>query len=54
MLKKHEILGFATFESQAGDVIDPETTQVVKSDGKRKMSKRDKDELLKKSREQMR
>ena len=40
--------------AQAGDVIDLETNQVVKSDGKRKMSKRDKDELLKKSREQMR
>jgi hypothetical protein len=43
--------GFLT--AQAGDVIDLDTNEVVKSDGKRKISKKDKDEFFRREREQM-
>ena len=39
--------------AQAGDVIDLDTNEVVKSDGKRKISKKDKDEFFRREREQM-
>jgi hypothetical protein len=39
---------------QAGDVVDLDTNEIVKSDGKRKPSKKEKEEALRKEREQMR